>query len=95
MKTYYIYLHDQEDLLLVVEVSDSTLLRDRGAKQFSYAVAGIQEYWIINVYEKQIERFTQPVPERATYELKEVFKSGAQFNTIHLGEFSVDDLIIG
>ena len=83
-----------EDLLLVVEVSDSTLARDRGAKQFSYAIAGIQEYWIINVYEKQIERFTGPIPERAGYETKEVFKSGDTFETLHLGEFKVDDLII-
>jgi len=84
-----------EDLLLVVEVSDSTLARDRGAKQFSYAIAGIEEYWIINVYEKQVERFTHPVPERATYETKEVFKSGETFETLHLGKFKVDDLIIG
>lgn len=83
-----------EDLLLVVEVSDSTLARDRCAKQFSYAIAGIEEYWIINVYEKQVERFTQPVPERAVYETKEVFKAGEVFTSLHLGEFEVDQLII-
>jgi Uma2 family endonuclease len=37
-----------KDLFLVIEVSDSTLARDRGAKQFSYAIAAIEEYWIIN-----------------------------------------------
>ena len=83
-----------EDLLLVVEVSDSTLARDRGAKQFSYAIAGIEEYWIINVYEKQVERFTQPLPDRASYEKKEVFRSGDVFESLHLGEFEVDDLLI-
>jgi Uma2 family endonuclease len=83
-----------EDLLLVVEVSDSTLAIDRGAKQFSYAIAGIEEYWIINVYEKQVERFTEPQPGLARYAKAEVFKPGATFTSIHLGDFVVNELLI-
>ena len=35
--------------VLVVEVSDSTLLQDRTAKAGVYARAGIEEYWIVNL----------------------------------------------
>ena len=38
-----------EDIHLLVEVSDSTLAYDRTTKLKMYALAGIQEYWIINL----------------------------------------------
>lgn len=82
------------DLLLVIEVSDSTLHRDRTAKKLSYALAGIEEYWIINVYEKQIERYTLPKAEEGIYESKEIFKRGDNFTSLHLGDFAVDDLTL-
>ena len=34
---------------LVVEVSDSTLWRDKGQKATLYAVAGVPEYWVVNL----------------------------------------------
>ncbi|WP_395141233.1 Uma2 family endonuclease [Armatimonas sp.] len=34
---------------LVVEVSDSTLGRDKGQKATLYATAGVPEYWIVNI----------------------------------------------
>ena len=34
--------------VLVVEISDSTLEIDRGAKAGIYASAGVMEYWIVN-----------------------------------------------
>ena len=83
-----------EDLLLVVEVSESTLARDRGAKQFSYAIAGIEEYWIINVYEKQLERVTETQAELARYDNSEVYTLGDTALSIHIGNFAVDDLFI-
>jgi Uma2 family endonuclease len=48
------------DTAIVMEVSDSTLARDRGIKLRSYARAGIPEYWIINLIDRQIEIFTGP-----------------------------------
>ena len=83
-----------EDLLLVVEVSDTTLNRDRTAKKLSYATAGVQEYWIVNVFERQLERFTEPDPEKGDYVVKEVFKSVDQFISKVLGTFSVEDLLV-
>ncbi|MEO0734021.1 MAG: Uma2 family endonuclease [Bacteroidota bacterium] len=83
-----------EDILLVIEVADSTVQRDRTAKKLSYAISNIAEYWIINVYEKQIERYTEPNPEEGTYGKKEVFRRGDTFASLHLGEFAVDDLTL-
>ncbi len=45
---------------IVVEVADTSLKLDREVKGPIYARAGIQEYWIINLPESQIEVYTQP-----------------------------------
>ncbi|MBD1932759.1 Uma2 family endonuclease [Trichocoleus sp. FACHB-69] len=49
------------DIALIIEVADSTLERDRTSKQRLYARAGIPIYWIINLPEKQVEVYTEPV----------------------------------
>lgn len=49
-----------QDIALVVEVSDTTLQRDRTLKKQIYARAGIPVYWIINLLEQQIECYTHP-----------------------------------
>ena len=46
-----------EDILLVVEVSDSSLAYDRGVKIPLYAEAGIPEVWLIAPDEDGIERY--------------------------------------
>ncbi len=46
-----------EDILLVVEVSDSSRAYDRGVKLPLYAEAGIPEVWIIAPDEDGIERY--------------------------------------
>ncbi|MCB0062484.1 MAG: Uma2 family endonuclease [Caldilineaceae bacterium] len=50
-----------EDILLVGEVSDSTLAYDRGKKARLYAEAGIQEYWIVNVIDGVLEVYRDPI----------------------------------
>ena len=45
---------------IVVEVADTSLKLDRGVKGPIYARAGIQQYWIINLPDSQIEVYTQP-----------------------------------
>jgi len=52
-----------DEVALVIEVSDTTLRRDRGLKKRIYARAGIQVYWIINLPENQIEVYTEPTGE--------------------------------
>ena len=51
-----------EDAVLVVEISDSTLLPDRTTKAALYARAGIGEYWIVNLPERILEAYRHPLP---------------------------------
>lgn len=46
--------------LLVVEIADSTLERDRAYKSPIYARAGIPEYWIVNLAERCLEIYHDP-----------------------------------
>lgn len=48
------------DILLVGEVSDSTLNFDRTTKLSIYARSGIVEYWILNLVDKQLEIYREP-----------------------------------
>jgi Uma2 family endonuclease len=49
-----------EDILFLIEVSDSSLNFDRTVKLPLYAEAGIPQYWIINVAAKSIEVYRNP-----------------------------------
>ena len=50
-----------EDVLLVIEIADSSLRYDREFKLPRYAEAGIPEVWIANVPARQVEAFHDPV----------------------------------
>ena len=53
--------HPQPDEIgLVVEISDSSLLRDTADKTRIYARAGIPAYWVINLVDNAVEVYTQP-----------------------------------
>jgi Uma2 family endonuclease len=57
----YDFDHPQPaDIVLLVEVSDTTLRFDRGKKRSAYARAGIVEYWILNILKRQIEVHRDP-----------------------------------
>ena len=48
------------EVLLVVEVADSSLRRDRDWKRRIYAGAGIPVYWIVNLVDECVEVSSQP-----------------------------------
>jgi len=81
------------DILLLVEVSDSTLRSDRGLKRELYATAGIKEYWIINIPDRQIELYLNPDAEAGTYSSTGYFKKGKSFESPFVGTVIVDNLI--
>ncbi len=49
-----------EDILLLVEISDSTLGSDRLVKIPLYARAGISEVWLVNLIDENVEIYRQP-----------------------------------
>lgn len=60
-KEVYAKRHIQaNDVVLLVEIADSSYSYDRHTKLKAYARAGIAEYWIVNVSERQVEVYTQP-----------------------------------
>ena len=59
---FYRHAHPRPaDVLLVIEVSDSTLDFDRKVKVPLYARAGIPETWVVNLPEESIEVYSDPV----------------------------------
>lgn len=48
------------EVLLLVEVADSSLTRDRGSKARAYARAGVAAYWIVNLVDTRVEVYTDP-----------------------------------
>ena len=48
------------DVILLVEVADSSYRYDRDTKLKAYAAANVPEYWIVNINEQHIEVYTQP-----------------------------------
>jgi Uma2 family endonuclease len=51
-----------EDVLLVVEVSDTTVRYDTRVKAPRYAAAGIADYWLVNLRRNTITVFRDPGP---------------------------------
>lgn len=53
----------QDDVLLIIEVADSSVRYDRIVKLRVYARFGIPEYWIVNLPERCLEVYRVPVEE--------------------------------
>lgn len=66
-----------DDIALVVEVADSSLLTDR-RKGAVYARAGIPEYWIVNLEDSVLEVHSEPRPGDDGYASCRVLRVGAQ-----------------
>ena len=64
------------DVLLVIEVADTTVVKDRMVKVPLYARAGIAEAWIVNIPEEVVEVYSDP--SEGAYRRAEVFGRGAE-----------------
>ena len=53
---------EADDVLLVIEVADSSLDYDRGTKADLYSSAGIADYWVVNIPERTVEVRRDPGP---------------------------------
>lgn len=53
--------------LLVIEVADDSLRRDRTVKAALYARFKVPEYWVVNVEAQVVEVFTGPRPRSGVY----------------------------
>lgn len=63
-----------EDVIVLIEVSESSLKYDRGSKRELYAEAGIAEYWVVNLAGGVVEVYTEP--NEGEYKSVKAFKRG-------------------
>lgn len=49
-----------EDVLLVIEVADSSLALDQGIKLAKYARAGIRRYWVVDLRHRTLHDYRDP-----------------------------------
>ncbi|HEV2270255.1 MAG TPA: Uma2 family endonuclease [Steroidobacteraceae bacterium] len=49
-----------QDVLLLIEVSDTTLDFDQGTKRNLYATFGIREYWVVDVNDRCLVAYSDP-----------------------------------
>lgn len=87
------------DLVMVAEVADTTLTRDRTIKLRSYAAAGIPVYWIVNLPERSVEVYTLPHSgaDEPRYTSVQAFSDSQPVELIidgrRLGSIAVKDLL--
>jgi Uma2 family endonuclease len=67
--TAYLTRHPQpNEIYWLIEIADCTLAIDLGRKKKAYALAGINEYWVIDLQAKKIKIFRSPVNDNYTDE---------------------------
>jgi Uma2 family endonuclease len=75
------------DVLLVIEVSDTTLEYDRGQKLALYARAGIPEVWIVDLEHAQVE--SHRAPSEGIYRTIHLHRRGDRFEPATLPGLAV------
>jgi Uma2 family endonuclease len=60
IRTFWTSHPRPDEIALVIEVSDSSLQRDRQDKGRIYARVSIPQYWVVNLVDRQVEVYTDP-----------------------------------
>jgi len=76
-----------EDIFLIIEVADSTLLNDRKQKALIYARANIMDYWILDVNANQVYIFRQPA--QAGYQSERIVPANTVLASIAFPEVKI------
>lgn len=90
----YLSNHPQpEDILLVVEIADSTLKYDQESKLPLYAESGIANYWIFNLVTYCLEIYTQPYEDlqgNFAYANKQILLPNSSINLPNFPDLFLD-----
>lgn len=80
------------EILLIMEISDTTLAYDREAKAQAYSRNGIQQYLLLNLQNETLEDYREPNADG--YGAKRTYRSGDVFNLVAFPEIEIkfDDL---
>ena len=72
---FYAHAHPvADDVLLVIEIADSSVAYDREEKMPRYAAANIAEAWLVDVAAERIEQYSQP--RNGIYRRKQIAERG-------------------
>jgi Uma2 family endonuclease len=80
-------------VIVAIEVAHSSLRFDRSTKQRNYAVAGIAQYWIVNLVENQIEVYQEPLGAEGRYARRDDYRPG-QVVSLRLGDSDVIEVAV-
>jgi len=81
---------NESEALLVVEVSDSTLMHDLGEKASLYSRSGISDYWVVDVARECIHVHRDPNTEgQGGYRSIHVFKKAESVSPLAFPEISL------
>ncbi|MGB9180171.1 MAG: Uma2 family endonuclease [Pyrinomonadaceae bacterium] len=75
------------DVMLIIEVADSTVESDRSYKIPLYAQAGIREAWLVNIAEEQVELYAEP--QGGTYQISKTFKRGDELQSQTIADLNI------
>ena len=75
------------DILLVMEISDTTLGYDRDSKAIAYSRSGIQQYLLLNLKNETLEDYREPNADG--YGAKRTYRSGDVFNLVAFPEIEI------
>ncbi len=79
---------ESRDALLVIEVSDTTLIRDSGVKLEAYARNTIPEVWILNLNKNLLEVYREPFDTE--YASKRTYKVGMKVAPLEFPEMLLE-----
>ncbi|RME43303.1 MAG: Uma2 family endonuclease [Chloroflexi bacterium] len=82
-----------EEVLLLVEIADTSLEEDRDVKLRVYAAAGIKECWIINLVDDQVEVYREPATladGTATYRQRTLYVAGDTIAPLHFPDCRIE-----
>ena len=81
-----------EDIVLIIEISDSTLQYDRETKLSLYAEAGINHYWIINLVDSCLEVYSNPFSDKGkfNYRNKQISLSDENIKIPNFNKITLD-----
>jgi Uma2 family endonuclease len=86
---------EASDVTLVIEISESSLARDRSDKWNAFASGGIPVYWLVNLVDEQVEVYTDPSP--AGYQSRRDYKRGQDLpvwlDGVERGRIAVTDIL--
>jgi Uma2 family endonuclease len=77
------------DILLVIEVADTSVGFDRSTKIPLYGRAGIRETWLVDLTQEHLEVYRQPVSTRRGYRHRQLHTRGMRLSLLAFPDLSL------